>query len=147
MTQIVSSTPFCPESSTQLTRPASEVFYRIDGSNAPTIIDKHQAKRLYRLQRAPNTNPGLHVDNADIGYETQGYFDSIVRKQINESSAQTIKSVYHQPTDMSDSSMKAFSLGKKRLDPQRIVPSELTTLRNHPSAMKILRFDRKIKLE
>lgn len=147
MTQIVSSKPYCLESSTQLTRPASETFYRIDGSNAPTIIDKRQAQRLYRLQQAPNTNPGLHVDGSDVGYETQGYFDSMVRKQINESSAQTMKSVYHGPSNMSDSTTAKFSLGKKRIDPQRIVPSEMTTLRNHPSAIKILRFDRKIELE
>jgi hypothetical protein len=147
MTQIVSSKPYCLESSTQLTRPASETFYRIDGSNAPTIIDKRQAQRLYRLQKAPNNNPGLRMDGSDVGYETQGYFDSMVRKQINASSAQTTKSAYHRPTNMSHSATTKFSLGKKRLDPQRIVPSELTTLRNHPSAMKILRFDRKIKLE
>jgi hypothetical protein len=140
MTQIVSSKPYCLESSTQLTRPASETFYRIDGSNAPTIIDKYQAKRLYRLQRAPDRNSGLHVDKSDVGYESQGYFDSIVRKQIDESSAQPTKSVYHRPTNMSNSSMTQFSLGKARLDPQRIVPSETTTLRNHPSAIKILRF-------
>jgi hypothetical protein len=140
MAQIVSSTSFCLENSTQLTRPASEKFYRIDGSNAPTIIDKHQAKRLYRLQQTPNNNPGLHLENADVSYETQGYFDSIVRKQVGESAAQPTKSVYHQPTNMSDSSTKQFSLGKRRLDPQRIVPSEMRILRNHPSATKILRF-------
>jgi len=140
MTQIVASKPYCLESSTQLTRPGSETFYRIDGSNAPTIIDKYQAKRLYRLQRAPDRNPGLHVDKSDVGYESQGYFDSIVRKQIDESSAQPIKSVYHRPKNMSNSAMTKFSLGKARLDPQRIVPSETTTLRNHPSAIKILRF-------
>jgi hypothetical protein len=140
MTQIVSSKPFCLENSTQLTRPASERFYRIDGSNAPTIIDKNQAKRLYRLQRAPDTKPGLHLDKSDVGYETQGYFDSIVRKQVAESSAQPIKSIYHRPTNMSNSSLTQFSLGKARLDPQRIVPSEMKILRDHPSAIKILRF-------
>jgi hypothetical protein len=143
MTQVVSSKPYCLESSTQLTRPASEAFYRIDGSNDPTIIDKRQAQRLYRLQRAPNTNPGLRVDSADVSYDTHGYFDSIVRKQVNESSPETTKSVYHRPTDMSDSATSKFSLGKKRIDPQRIVPSETTTLRDHPSAIKILRFERK----
>lgn len=142
MTQIVSSKPYCLESSTQLTRPASETFYRIDGSNTPTIIDKHQAKRLYRLQRAPDRNPGLHVDASDVGYEAQGYFDSVVRKQVNESSSQASQSVYHRPTDMSHSSMTKFSLGKRRLDPQRIVPGEMTTLRDHPSAIKILRCER-----
>jgi hypothetical protein len=141
MTQIVSSKPYCLESSTQLTRPASETFYRIDGSNAPTIIDKYQAKRLYRLQRAPDINPGLHLDKSDVGYESQGYFDSIVRKQIDESSPQSIKSVYHRPTNMSNVAMTKFSLGKARLDPQRIVPSEMKISRNHPSAIKTLRFD------
>jgi hypothetical protein len=141
MTQIVSSKPYCPENSTQLTRPASEAFYRIDGSNAPTIIDKHQAKRLYRLQRAPDINPRLHLDSSDVGYETQGYFENMVRKQVEESSVQPTKSIYHRPTDMSDSSMTRFSLGKSRLDPQRIVPSQMTTKRNHPSAITILRYD------
>lgn len=139
MTQIVSSKPYCLESSTQLTRPASETFYRIDGSNAPTIIDKYQAKRLYRLQRAPDINPGLYVDKSDVGYESQGYFDSIVRKQVEESSVQPTVSIYPRPTNMSNSAMTKFSLGKARLDPQRIVPSELKTLRNHPSAIKLLR--------
>jgi hypothetical protein len=141
MTQIVSSKPYCLESSTQLTRPASEAFYRIDGSNAPTIIDKHQAKRLYRLQRAPDVNPRLHLDTSDVGYDSQGYFESMVRKQVDESSAQQTKSVYHRPTDMSDKSMTRFSLGKSRLDPQRLVPSQMTTLRNHPSAITTLRYD------
>lgn len=139
MTQIVASTPFCLENSTQLTRPASERFYRIDGSDGPTIIDKYQAKRLYRLQQTPNVNPGLQIDKSDVGYESQGYFDSIVRKQVEESSAQTTKSVYHPPTNMSNAGATKFSLGKARLDPQRIVPSELRIQRNHPSAIKTLR--------
>ncbi|CAF4255657.1 unnamed protein product [Rotaria sp. Silwood2] len=141
MTQIVSSKPFCLENSTQLTRPASESFYRINGSNDPTIIDKNQAKRLYRLQRAPNVNTRLHLDSSDVGYEAQGYFENIVRKQVEESSAQPIKSVYHPPTDMSNTLMKQFSLGKARLDPQHIVPSEATTIRNHPTAITILRHE------
>ena len=141
MTQIVSSKPFCLESSTQLTRPASETFYRIDGSDAPTIIDKHQAKRLYRLQRAPDRNPGLRVDSSDATYEAQGYFDSVVRKQMSESSALTSKPMYHRPTDMSNAAMTKFSLGKRRLDPHQIVPSETSTLRDHPSAIKTLRYD------
>lgn len=139
MTQIVSSTPFCLENSTQLTRPGSDKFYCIDGSNAPTIIDKHQAKRLYHLQRAPNTDTSLHLDTSDVAYQAPGYFDSIIRKQVDESSAQQIKSVYHPPTDMSNASMKKFSLGKSRHDPQHCVPNEMTTLRNHPSAITILR--------
>lgn len=146
MTQIVSSTPFCLESSTQLTRPASEKFYRIDGSDGPTIIDKFQAKRLYRLQQAPNNNPGLKLDSAETGYDSQGYFDSIVRKQIDESSPVETKSVYHPPTNMSNAAMTKFSLGKARLDPQRIVPSELKIDRNHPSAIKPLRYISKEKL-
>ncbi|CAF0998887.1 unnamed protein product [Rotaria sordida] len=141
MTQIVSSKPFCLENSTQLTRPASDAFYRIDGSNEPTIIDKHQAKRLYRLQRTPNVNTHLHLDSSDVGYETQGYFENIVRKQVEESSTQPIKSVYHPPTDMSNISMKQFSLGKARLDPQHIIPSKMTTIRDHPTAITILRHE------
>ncbi|CAF5174827.1 unnamed protein product, partial [Rotaria magnacalcarata] len=81
MTQIVSSKPFCLENSTQLTRPASETFYRIDGSSAPTIIDKHQATRLYRLQQTPSVNTNLHLDTSEVNYDAPGYFDSIVRKQ------------------------------------------------------------------
>ena len=128
MTQIVSSTPFCLESSTQLTRPASEKFYRIDGSDGPKY------------------NPGLKLDSAETGYDSQGYFDSIVRKQINESSPVETKSVYHPPTNMSNAAMTKFSLGKARLDPQRIVPSELKINRNHPSAIKPLRYISKEKL-
>jgi hypothetical protein len=139
MTQTVSSQRYCLENSTQLTRPGSESFYRIDGSNAPTIIDKHQAKRLYHLQRAPNLNTSLHLDTSDVSYEAQGYFESTLRKQLNGSSVQPITSVYHRPTDMSDTSMARFSLGKARPDPQRLVPSEATTVRNHPSAITILR--------
>ena len=141
MTQIVSSQRFCLESSTQLTRPASETFYRIDGANAPTIIDKHQAKRLYRLQHTPDRNSGLHVDTSDVNYEAQGYFDSVVRKQVGESAALSTKSMYHRPTDMSNSAMTRFSLGKRRLDPHQTVPSETTTLRDHPSAIKTVRYD------
>ncbi|CAF5186515.1 unnamed protein product, partial [Rotaria magnacalcarata] len=129
MTQIVSSKPFCLENSTQLTRPASETFYRIDGSSAPTIIDKHQATRLYRLQQTPSVNTNLHLDTSEVNYDAPGYFDSIVRKQLNESTALSAKSVYHPPIDMSNASMKRFSLGKARLDPQHTVPSEMTTLR------------------
>lgn len=140
MTQIVSSKPFCLENSTQLTRPASETFYRIDGSSRPTIIDKHQAKRLYRLQQPPNVNTRLHLESAEVvDHDAQGYFDSMVRKQVNESTAVSTKSVYPAPTDMSNASMKRFSLGKSRLDPPHIVPSEMTTLRNHPNAITMLR--------
>ncbi|CAF1580744.1 unnamed protein product [Rotaria magnacalcarata] len=141
MTQIVSSKPFCLENSTQLTRPASETFYRIDGSSAPTIIDKHQATRLYRLQQTPSVNTNLHLDTSEVNYDAPGYFDSIVRKQLNESTALSAKSVYHPPIDMSNASMKRFSLGKARLDPQHTVPSEMTTLRNHPGAITILRHE------
>ena len=139
MTQIVSSKLFCLENSTQLTRPASEAFYHIDGSNTPTIIDKHQAKRLYRLQRAPTVNTRLHLDNSDPNYEAHGYFANVVRKQIAGSSPQATKSVHHPPTDMSNTKMKQFSLGKARLDPPQLVPSEATTIRSHPTAITILR--------
>jgi hypothetical protein len=81
------------------------------------------------------------LDTSDVGYDSQGYFESMVRKQVDESSAQQTKSVYHRPTDMSDKSMTKFSLGKSRLDPQRLVPSQMTTLRNHPSAITTLRYD------
>ena len=60
-------------------------------------------------------------------------------KQVDESSAQATTSVYRRPTNMSNSAMTQFSLGKARLDPQRIVPSEMKILRNHPSAIKTLR--------
>jgi hypothetical protein len=142
MSQVVSSQTYCLENSTHLTRTGSESFYRIDGNNAPTVVDKHQAKRLYRLQRTPYVNTRLHLDTSDISYENQGYFESILQKQINESVIQPTKSVYHRPIDMSDISMARFSLGKARLDPQRIIPSEMTTVRNHPSAFPTLRYDK-----
>jgi len=107
----------------------------------PTIVDKHQARRLYRLQRPPNVNTSLHLDNSDSSYETQGYFENIVHKQGNGSSGQPGRTVYRRPTDMSDKSMARFSFGKARLDPQRMIPSEMTTVRNHPSAMNMLRYD------
>jgi hypothetical protein len=147
MAQIVSSKPYCLENSTQLTRPASETFYRIDGSNGPTIIDKQQAKRLYRLQRAPNLDSRVHLDSSDIDYDKQGYFQSTVNKQIDGSSTQQTRLISHRPTDMSNISMAKFSLGKARIDPQRLVPSESTTLRNHHSAITMLRFDKKFPFD
>jgi hypothetical protein len=142
MSQVVASQTYCLENSTHLTRPGSDAFYRIDGSHVPIVIDEHQTKRLYRLQRTPYLNTRLYLDKSDVGYEKQGYFESILQKQINESSIQPTPSVYHRPTDMSDASMAKFSYGKVRLDPQRMVPSEATTVRNHPSAITILRYDR-----
>lgn len=141
MSQVVSSKPYCLENSVHLTRTGSESFYRIDGNNAPTVIDKHQVKRLYRLQRTPYLNTQLHLDKSDVDYEKQGYFESILQKQIQESSNQPIRSIYHKPTDMSDASMARFSFGKSRPDPQRIIPSEMTSARNHPSAITILRYN------
>ncbi|UJR36925.1 hypothetical protein I4U23_029637 [Adineta vaga] len=141
MTQIVSSKPYCLENSTQLTRPASETFYRISGHNVPTIIDKQQAKRLYRLQQAPNINGRVQLDTSDVGYDRQGYFDSVVRKQISESSTQSTQQIFHRPTDMSNASLARFSLGKARLDPQRMIPNQVTTLRDHPSAITMLRHE------
>jgi hypothetical protein len=142
MSQVVASETYCLENSNHLTRPGSDAFYRIDGSHMPIVIDEHQTKRLYRLQRTPYLNTRLYLDKSDVGYEKQGYFESILQKQINESSIQPTPSVYHRPTDMSDASMAKFSYGKVRLDPQRMVPSEATTVRNHPSAITILRYDR-----
>lgn len=141
MAQVVASQPYCLENSVHLTRPDSDAFYHAAGSNDPTIIDKNQVKRRYHLQRAPNVNTSLHLDTSDVGYDTQGYFESVARKQIDESSVQPVTSVYHRPTDMSDESMARFCLGKARLDPQRIVPSETTTVRNHPAATTRLRYD------
>lgn len=140
MTQVVSSKPYCLENSTQLTRPASETFYRIAGNNGPTIIDKHQAKRLYRLQTAPNLDTRVQLDSSNADYDKQGYFESTVRKHVGESSTVPTRSYSHRPTDMSNASMAKFSLGKARIDPQRLVPSESTTVRNHHSAITMLRF-------
>ena len=139
MTQVVSSKPYCLENSSALTRPASEAFYRIDGSRGPTVIDKHQAKRLFRLQRAPSRESTVHVDNSDYNFGAEGYLADVLRRQVNGSSAQSITAVYRRPTDMSNASLARFSLGKARLDPQRLVPSEATSLRNHPSASIRLR--------
>ncbi|CAF3588534.1 unnamed protein product [Adineta steineri] len=141
MTQIVSSKPYCLENSTRLTRPASETFYRIAGHNVPTIIDKNQAKRLYRLQQAPNLDTTVQLDTSDNDYERQGYFESTVRRHVEESSAQPVKQIFHRPTDMSNASLARFSLGKARLDPHQIIPSEVTTIRNHPTAITMLRHD------
>lgn len=139
MSQVVSSQDYCLENSVHLTRPGSEAYYRSDTSNVPTVIDKHQTKRLYRLQRTPYVNTRLYLDKSEISYDKPGYFESILRKQINESSSQPTSAVYHRPMDMSDASMARFSLGKTRLDPQRILPSKMTTVRNHPAAITILR--------
>lgn len=139
MAQVVSSQPYCQENSNELTRPAAAAFYHADGSNAPIIIDKHQTKRLYRLQRAPNVQMSLHLDTSEPGYEETGYFESTIRRQLEQSSPQPVKAVYHRPTDMSNESMARFSFGKARLDPQQMVPSELTTLRAHPGAYPSLR--------
>jgi len=141
MSQVVSSQTYCPENSTHLTRPGSESFYRIDGSNNLPIIDKNQAKRLYRLQRMPYVNTRLYLDKSDVVYEKQESFESILHKQIDGSSIQPTTSIHHRSKDMSDISMARFSLGKARLDPQRIVPSEMTTVRNHPAAIATLRYD------
>lgn len=139
MSQIVASKPFCLENSTQLTRPASETFYRIDGSNGPNVIDKHQAKRLYRLQRTPMRQTSLRIDQTEPHYDAHGYFNSIVEKQIQESSPEQTKSIYHAPTDMSNQSLTRFSLGKARLDPQYLVPNETHSVRSHPIAITMLR--------
>ena len=139
MTQVVSSQPYCLEDSNQLTRPAAASFYHADGHAAPIIIDKHQSKRLYHLQRAPNAQASLHLDRSELGYEQSGYFESTMQRQLEGSTAQPVKAVYHRPTDMSNESMARFSLGKARLDPHQMVPSALTTFRSHPGAFPSLR--------
>lgn len=140
MSQVVSTQPYCLENSTHLTRTSSGAFYQSDNSHRPIIIDQHQAKRLYRLQRKPYINTKLQLDKLDVvDYEQQGYFDKILQKQINESTIQSARAIYHKPSDMSDESMARFSYGKGRPDPQRIIPSEITSVRNHPAAITILR--------
>jgi hypothetical protein len=118
MTQIKASQIYYQNNSNQLTRTGSESFYRTGGSDAPTqtIMDKHQARHLYRLQRAPNVNTSLHLDSSDTRYGTQGYFENAVRKQINGSSVQPVRTLYHRPTDVSDESMAKFSMRTPRLD-------------------------------
>ena len=139
MTQVVASKPLCLENSTELTRPASESFYRIDGSEGPTIIDKHQAKRLYRLQRTPIRETQVHLDKTDLHYDAHGYFEQTLQKQAREGSIEPIKSIYHPPTDMSNQSLKTFTLGKARIDPQRLIPRDSHSVRTHPTAITILR--------
>jgi len=136
MSQVVAPHDYCLENSVHLTRPGSDAFYRMDDSNTPAVIDKHQVKRLYRLQRTPYVNTRVYLNKSD---DKSGDFESILRKQINESSIQPTTSVYRGPRDVSDASMARFSFGKSRPDPQRIVPSETTTVRNHPAAITILR--------
>ena len=65
MTQIVASQSYYQNNSSQLARTGSESFGRTDGSDGPTspIIDKHQARRLYHLQRPPNVNTSLYLDS------------------------------------------------------------------------------------
>lgn len=127
MSQVVASQPYCLENSLNLTRPGSEAFYQIDGHDAPTVVDKHQAKRLYRLQRVPYVKTTLHLEPS--------------AEPLNESTSFSRKKVYHQPMDMSDASMARFSFGKSRPDPQRMVPSQMTSARNHPAANMSLRDD------
>lgn len=128
-----------PNNLTQLARTGPESFNRIYGSDGlpPNIVDKKQARHLYHLQRRPNVNPNLHLDNSDTCYEKEGYFENIVRKQVNGSSVPPVRTVYHRPTDMLDKSMAE----KVYLDPQRIVPGQMATVRDDPSAMTKLRHD------
>lgn len=145
MSQVVASQTYCLENSIHLTRPGSDAFYQTDSRNDPIVVDKHQVKRLYRLQKAPNVNTSLHLDTSDVSYESSVYFENVVRKQKDESYVQPVTSVYHRPADMSDESMARFSLGKSRPDPQRIVPSQTTIVRNHPAAPTRLRYDSRFK--
>ena len=142
MSQVVASQVYCLENSNYSTRPGSDAFFRIDGNHAPKIIDQHQAKRLYRLQEIPNANTRVHLDSSHVGYDAPGHFESLVCKQIDESVAQPTTKVYHQPTDMSNESMAKFSFGKARIDPLRIIPSQTTIVRNHPSALPVFQYDR-----
>lgn len=140
MSQVVSSQTYCLENSVHLTRPGSESFFQSDENHAPIIIDKLQSKRLYRLQRTPYLNTRLHLDTSNSADESKN-FENILNKQLNESTIQSEKSIYHPPTDMSDASMARFSFGKSRPDPQRIVPSQMTSVRKHPTAITILRYN------
>ncbi|CAF1053580.1 unnamed protein product [Rotaria sordida] len=141
MSQVVASQTYCLENSTKLTRPNFETFLTSNESHGPTVVDKHQVKRLYRLQRKPNVNTHLHLDNSTVDYERQGYFESIVRKQIDESSIQPPRIIYHRPLDVSNKALAKLSFGKTRLDPQQIIPSQITTVRNHPAAIPLLRHE------
>ncbi|CAF2788538.1 unnamed protein product [Rotaria sp. Silwood2] len=141
MPQVVALETYCLENSNKLTRPGFETFLSTDESRRPTVIDKRQAKRLYRLQSIPNVNTRLYLDNSDVGNETKQDFESIVRKQIDESSIQPSTKVYHRPLDVSNKSLAKFSFGKIRHDPQQIIPSQITTVRNHPAAITILRHE------
>lgn len=139
MNQIVASEPYCIEDSVHLTRPGFESFLSFDGISDPTVVDKRQVKRQYRLQRLPSINTSLQLDDSNVGSDNQGYFESTLRKQIEQSSAQPIKAVYHAPTDVTNESLTRFSLGKSRSDPQYINPRQITTHRDHPSAITMLR--------
>ncbi|CAF1295446.1 unnamed protein product [Rotaria sp. Silwood1] len=141
MPQVVATQTYCLENSNKLTRPGFETFLTTDDSRGPTVVDKRQVKRLYRLQRKPNTNTRLHLDNSDVGYDTEGHFESVVRKQIDESFVQPPKRVYHRPLDVSNKALAKLSLGKTRRDPQQIIPSQITTVRSHPEAITILRHE------
>ena len=139
MSQVVASEAYCLENSLHLTRPGFDAFLRSDANHSPTIVDPKQVKRLYRLQRKPNVNTSLTLDQSEVGYEESGYFDEVLRRQIKESTSEPTRSVYHRPTDMSDASMARFSFGKSRPDPHRLIPSESTTVRKHPAALSYLR--------
>ncbi|CAF0802405.1 unnamed protein product [Didymodactylos carnosus] len=128
MTEVVSPYPYCTENSTNLTRPGSQSFYCMNGSSDETVIDKHQAKRLYRLQRAPSFDEHIHLEK-----DEQQDYQSILRRQIGSSCLEPPVYILKQNPDTSNSSMRSFSLGKSRLDPPRINPKEVTTVRGHPS--------------
>lgn len=139
MFPVVSTEPYCLENSRHLTRPGTDAFYRSDADQGPIIVDANQVKRHYRLQRTPSLNNSLTLDQSEVNYEDPNYFDQILRQQIKESTGEPTRSVYHPPTDMSDASMTKFSFGKSRPDPHRLIPSESTTVRQHPAALAVLR--------
>lgn len=125
MAQVVSSERYCIEDSNNLTRTSLSTFLQSEEVNAPLIIDKNQAKRQYRLQNALPTNNSTFIEPSN--------------NTLERSSSQPIKTVYHRPMDMSNESMKLFSYGKARLDPQRSIPTDLTIHRSHPAAYPSLR--------
>ena len=112
MAQVVASQPYCLENSLNLTRPSSYAFFRSNGHDAPTVIDKTQTQRVYHLQRTPYVKTRFNLEP--------------IENERNEYTSQPNRKVYHRPMDMSDASMAKFSFGKSRPDPQRLVHRQMT---------------------
>lgn len=127
MAEKVAAQPFVLENSLDLTRPSIKSFFQIDGSDQPVIVDALQAKRGYRLQRAPLSQSTLHLDRSfSPSNDEQGVLQPLPRP------------IYHRPTDMSNDSLRQFSFGKARIDPHQLIPTELTSFRAHPAALPML---------